>query len=126
MTRQFSLLLPSFLLVYPSYPVANWFRPPTPAANCRSTLEANPASKLAVPFSPQIGSENPGNDMNEFLEYLASFSMQVLPRPMSLGSVNASLRPSPAFRTRASASAPAVSCPLLGCRLGAAVSRQPS
>ena len=23
-------------------------------------------------FSPQIGSENPGNDMNEFLEYLAS------------------------------------------------------
>ena len=93
MTRQF-FPSSSFLLVYPSYPVANWFRPPTPAANCRSTLEANPASKLAVPFSPQIGSENPGNDMNEFLEYLASFSLQVLSRPMSLGPVIASVRSS--------------------------------
>ena len=75
MTRQFfpSSSSSFFFLVYPSYPVANRFRPPTPAADCRSTFETNPASKLTPLYAPQIGSENPGNHMNEFLEYLASY-----------------------------------------------------
>ena len=103
MTRQFfpsssSSSSSSFFLVYPSYPVANRFRPLIPAAYRRSTLEASPASKLTLPFTPQIDSENPGNDLNEFLEYLASVSLQVLPRPMSPDLAKASVRrvPEPA------------------------------
>ena len=91
MTRQF---FPFFFFFFPSYPVANRFRPLIPAAYCRNTFKANPISKLTPLFRPQINSENPGNDMNEFLEYLASFSLQVLSRPMSLGPVIASVRSS--------------------------------
>ena len=93
MTRQLfpSSSSSSFLLVYPSYPVANRFRPLPPAADCRSTFKVSPVSKLTLMFLPQIGSENPGNDMNEFFEYLASFSLQVLPRPMFPDPVEASV-----------------------------------